>query len=343
MGARPRLAVARATAGRPGYHAGMPAPLLVIGSLAAVIGARHIEHQQREAWEAWFEPAEAPAVAWPATPAHGKSLAQVLRGVDDPAIPWLTFPALRDVTDPAWGAVLTDVMQHLTAADAAHWTDGGAGNSERATDAHEGTHGIHFSLRYARQQEGGFEVGAKVNTLYVLDDRYVMLLEPPMSKAEVAARVPQPLRAFRFQLYVAEQEGWNDRPLYLWDEWVAYTNDCATMIDREQAGLTEDLAVLHDSVQGPLEFSVYALATLLALSEEAPQHLADHPALAAFTAWNLRRAFELYELGRTIPRLRWEESEAYVAELRTGASAAALRDLARALWGPDWTKEVMGF
>ncbi len=323
----------------------MPGPALVIAGLAAVLGARQI---QADRWAAAqpvvvIATATAGEPAWPSRPAHGKALVEVLAGVDDAAIPWLTHAAVRDVTDAAWGAVLTDVQQHMSAATAKQYTDGGTTSQERATDAHEGTHGINFDLRYGQQQKGGFELGTKVNTLYVLDDRYVMLLEPPMSKAEVAARVPVPLREMRFQLYVAEQEGWNDRPLYLFDEWVAYTNGAATIIDRERRGLADKLLTIHDTGASLIEFSVYALATLQAISEEAPAHLREQPALAAFTAWNLRRAFELFELTRTIKRTRWAEAETYVAELRTGVSAAALRGFATATWGEAWTREVLGF
>jgi hypothetical protein len=322
----------------------MPSPTFLIASIAAIVAARHDRQAKIDAYHAWeLEQLYNPVTPWGRQPAHGKSLAEIRAGVDDPDIPWLVFEEVRDVTHAEWGTVLTDVMQHLDDADAKHYTTGGESESERGTDIHEGTHGINFSLRYGQQEKGGFELGAKVSTLYVLDDRYVMLLEPPMSKAEVAARVPVPLRAFRYQLYVAEQEGWNDRPLYLFDEWVAYTNDTLGMIERDQLGFDDGVALTHDSIQAALEFSVYALATMQAISEEAPEHWRDHPALAAFGAWNLRRCFELWHLGGTLRDFAWTDSLAYMEELRTGKDAAKLREFARKTWGEAWTQEVMGF
>jgi hypothetical protein len=94
---------------------------------------------------------------------------------------------------------------------------------------------------------------------------------------------------------------------------------------------------------GPLEFTAYALATAAAVADGDPPYFASNTQFRAFTAWNIRRAMDLYEQGRVMEDFAWDDQETYAAALRTGADAAALRDFTRATWGAAWTQEVLGF
>ncbi|MCB9560054.1 MAG: hypothetical protein H6708_06560 [Kofleriaceae bacterium] len=270
-------------------------------------------------------------------------LDDVLDGDDAAGVTFVAWPEQRTVDDEAWGPVLTDVARHLATTEIDPYWQGGTDDSGRATDGHEGTHGIQYRLRNYGGKLAGFTGRDHVNGFYVLRDRAVILLEPPVSKTEVGPRVPASLRGHRYDLYIAHQEGWNDRPLYVLDEWSAYCNGAAVDIDRAQRGLTHRGFVVTDAIMGPLEFGVYAIAVVRAVAEVAPDYLRDHPELAAFVAWNLRRAMGLYRLGRAITELAWTDADTYLDALRTGDDAADLRGFVRDTWGEAWARDVLGF
>jgi hypothetical protein len=42
-------------------------------------------------------------------------------------------------------------------------------------------------------------------------------------------------------------------------------------------------------------------------------------------------------------QFEWDRQEQYATTLRTSAEAEPLRQIARELWGADWTQTVLGF
>ena len=52
---------------------------------------------------------------------------------------------------------------------------------------------------------------------------------------------------------------------------------------------------------------------------------------------------QLFETGRAMTELAWDDQDDYAAELRTGAATEGLRAFARATWGDAWTADVLGF
>jgi hypothetical protein len=74
-----------------------------------------------------------------------------------------------------------------------------------------------------------------------------------------------------------------------------------------------------------------------------PGYFASNMQFRRFTAWNIQRAMQLFEAGRTMSQFEWAQQDDYATALRTGADADELRAFARATWGADWTQRVLGF
>lgn len=111
-----------------------------------------------------------------------------------------SYPTKTPYTDP-----YSDIKSHCV-----QWTDYG----DRMTEAHENTHQIHSEIRQ--------RLGPGRNAFYCLNDKVVVFDEPPVRLSDVTKRAT---RGEVYRLYLVDaQRWWNDQPLYVLDEMVAYTN-----------------------------------------------------------------------------------------------------------------------
>jgi len=95
----------------------------------------------------------------------------------------------------------------------------------QVTWAHETTHGLNSQLRNRRS-------GPRINAFYIYDGRAILATEPEFLLQDVADQVPAILRGRLYNLYLVSQaSSWNDRPLYLFDEWCAYQNGSLLALD----------------------------------------------------------------------------------------------------------------
>lgn len=271
-----------------------------------------------------------------ATGMAGDAAAVTDAGVDaaDPTagVDWFTWPEQQPaLSDATWGVQLTDIARHLPA----QYGDQYWFPDDAMTSGHETTHGINAHLRNYEAPQGRY------NAFYVLQDRAAFVAEPNMRKADIAPFIPASLQGDRYATDVTGQTAWDDTPLYVFDEWVAYTNGAEVAVGQVQAGLYRGMWT--DAVMGPLEFVVYAIATARAASEKDPAYFTSNVQFRRFTAWNIERAMRLFDAGRTMSQFQWTRQDTYAAALRTGADAADLRAFARATWGADWTQRVLGF
>ncbi len=234
-------------------------------------------------------------------------------------------------TDPKWGPSLTDILQRRPSWDKFNHED-------LETLAHELSHGIHSDLRLKRPST------PKLNGFYVLGGQGAIVLEPSFRKADVAALVPQSLRGSRYDHYLTGQKGWDDQPLYLWDEWNSYVNGAAVAIERYSLGLQQYPAnSANDRVYAVLEFTIYALMVLHTAEQREPQYLTREPQAREFFAWNAQRAMRLFQAGRHLPPFRWTNSDTLEQALRTSPDAEQLRQSARRLLGAGFTHQTFGF
>ena len=240
------------------------------------------------------------------------------------------YPRQKSISNPgSWGSVLYDIESHLPSSYGTTYRD-----SDRITWGHETTHGINSHLRNYFNK-----TGSMANGFYVLNDLGVIVVEPKMSKAQVAQFVPSVLRGTRYSLYVSGSSSWNDRPLYLFDEWVAYDNGAAVGIDMAQKNLWK--AGWRDGVAGAVEFSVYAIATAMAVKQYDGGYFQSNTQFKQFVAWELRRSMDLFRKGAKLTQFKWAKQDTYYENLKNHASAAPIRNFVKSLYGQDFYNQVI--
>ena len=247
-------------------------------------------------------------------------------------VQWTSWAAQQPtIGQTAWGTQLIDIAQHLPASYGdQYWSD------DAITAGHETTHGIQAHLRnYVAPQSIGY------NAFYVLGNKAAIVAEPHMRKSDIKPHIVQALRGSRYQLYLEQQTEWDDTPLYVFDEWTAYINGAEVGVGQVESNLYK--GDWTDAVMGPLEFTVYAIATAATIKDKDPTYYNSNMQFRCFPAWNIARAMQLFNAGRTMSQFSWATQDAYATALRTGSGAADLRTFARMTWGATWTQQVLGF
>lgn len=184
---------------------------------------------------------------------------------------------------PGGEGVLADILEHSV--------EPPFGNQHgRPTNAHETAHGIHATFRNRHTTKA-----RRVNAFYMGSGRVAIVDEPEFLIRDVSKHIPNCLRGYRYTLYFQDQlRYWDDRPLYVMDEWTAYVCGAETAVDdwgRLQIDTDED------SVSGSLEFSVYAVALYLTAKERKQD---DDQQLKAVIQFNLTRAEAAFSAGREV-------------------------------------------
>jgi hypothetical protein len=226
--------------------------------------------------------------------------------VEEPV--WTEAKAIRQVE--GLGDVLGDIESHMPKGHI-------YSEADRVGWAHETTHGLHARLRNLHNQPG-------TNSFYVLEDRAIIIKEPDTTIRRVAAAVPKSLRGMIYNDYMLQAWGWNEIPLYIFDEWVAYGNGAAVRHDLKIQGRSE-------TVRFALEMNVYAMTLMYVVNPKDKQ-------LKNFFMWNTERTMDLYwKNGPT------QQQRIYLEKLRTSPDAEKLRAFMRKYYSPEWTARVLGF
>jgi hypothetical protein len=224
------------------------------------------------------------------------------------------YPLVRSL-DNSLGKVLSDIDAHMPAGHIYR-------DSDKITWAHETSHGIHSNARMK------FSNGKKINAFYVLENKIVVIEEPDTRIRTVASRVPSSLRGGVFSLYLVQQAGsWDDTPLYIFDEWSAYTNGSACRLD---LGIRDR----SETVQYMLEFNVYSSCVAWTSGSNDPQ-------LKAFLTWQIERAMKIYKDSAELGNL--QNSDSYLEKMRTSTDAAQWRGFCKQYFGIEWCRDVLGF
>lgn len=236
------------------------------------------------------------------------------------SVVWFEFKPFSDLKDPRWGDVLTDLENHIPAADSIRNK-----YSDKEVQAHETTHHIHAYMNNRLQSSRTH------SHLYVGNNKGVKFKNPKYTIADVAKLVPEELRKHRYKTYlISQQRGWNDEPLYLWDEWVAYCNGGECGIETVKKKLYDPNR--NDAIWGVLEFNVYATYVLAAQKEKDPQ-------MVEFFAWNFARGMRIYKDGCELPVFMWDDHK-YLKFLREDEAAAGWRKFLIDTYGEQWFKDV---
>ena len=202
----------------------------------------------------------------------------------------------------------------------------------RPTNAHETAHGIHATYRNIYYKT----LKTRVNAFYMLDGKVAVVKEPDFLLQHIAREIPQSLRGYRYQLYFVEQRrDWDDRPLYVFDEWTAYICGGETAVDDLEFN---DIKANSDAVSGCLEFSLYAVAAYLTAKARDPDYLEHEPQFKSVLYYNLTRAEDAFYSGReAFPSSKQEKL--YEA-LQSSPDAAPIRNCLKNEFGGAFLLEV---
>src|SRR5207245_11321401 len=131
----------------------------------------------------------------------------------------------------------------------------------------------------------------------------ILLSGPRVKLSQLAAMIPESLRGSRYQLYCIEQKKYfEDHPLYLFDEWTAYTNGAYAGVELTEKNQLD--MPRNDALIGPMEFSIYALGLAAAIQKHDPDYLRDNKQFRGFLAHELRRSIAIYRRGMKLEHFR---------------------------------------
>ena len=132
---------------------------------------------------------------------------------------FVDVPIIQNNVNSRFGDVLGDIESRMPRGH--QYSD-----RDLITWAHETTHGLNAKVRNEY-----YEPGKYINAFYVLEGKALIMDEPTHIRiSQAAPLVPTELRGQIYDLYMIKQPkgGWDDRPLYTWDEFTAYTNGSMT-------------------------------------------------------------------------------------------------------------------
>ncbi len=169
---------------------------------------------------------------------------------------------------------------------------------EKTTEAHEDTHQINSEIANGGGRHRDKNVG-----LYCLENLAFVLNEPhPLTIQQVAGKIPQDFRGGVLGLYdlycVQQARSWGDRPFYLFDEWVAYTNGSIVALEMSEAGAYNEKR--WDSIHGAVYFTMFSLVTVSMIKVD--DEVKD------FVTFQLSRVKELVEVAQKVPNLARQEN-----------------------------------
>jgi hypothetical protein len=243
---------------------------------------------------------------------------------------FLEVKPFRDETNPKWSPIMQDVMDHRP-------PDFNYSFDNMSTDAHETIHAINQSICWHNNNT----TCAKSSGFYLGDSRGVLLPNPKIKKSQIEQFIPASLRGFRYKTYMIELTWSEEYPLYILNEWVAYTYGTAAGIDLANHGLWTNG---KRDQSGPIEFLAYSLATAMALKVNEPDYCRDNPQFREFLGFMTKRTMEAYTPVAQFPEFSWSKKDDLIYNnLKSSADAEPLRAYARELFGAEWTNTILGF
>jgi hypothetical protein len=237
----------------------------------------------------------------------------------EPSIPVIsvdiiTYAAVRS-PNLSLGKVLADIDSHMPAGHP--YSD-----EDKITWAHETTHGINNDIRNKHQ-------GAKkYNASYVLDNKAILVEEPPTRMKKVVQIIPKSWQGNVWQLYMVSQaDQWDDTPLYIGDEWTAYINGTICGKELGIGGIRYACTMEYSC-----EFIGYAIGLAYIIKQDCPNY--NDQQFRAWFMYNTERLMNLYD--------KETGAKERLQILRTSPDGETLRQFARTYFGQAWCNKVLG-
>ncbi|WP_372371097.1 hypothetical protein [Candidatus Uabimicrobium sp. HlEnr_7] len=220
------------------------------------------------------------------------------------------FPPQKTVNNPKWGEKLQDIKNHEVFYE--------NNFKDLVTTAHEATHDISIFFRMNEQQH----YFRKINAFYVFDNKVAIIENPPIALEKVYNFIPKELKGKLFDNYFPNA-GYQDNPLYIWEEWTAYVNGAEVGTDLVENELWNQGK--RDTLLATLEFLVYSAALVIATQELAPLYYQTYPNFEEFFAWNAKRTWRVYKKTQKLSPFDNDLHRNYLKILKTSTQAKKLR------------------
>lgn len=177
-------------------------------------------------------------------------------------IEWHDLEPVKNYSHENW--VVEDVEKYMP--EGHIYRDG-----DIVTWVHETTHGINSRIRQKHQGYNGF---------YILGGKYALFKSPNIRKSDVIPYIDNKYKDISiYSLYISGQTEWDDTPLYIMDEWVAYTNGSL-------------VGTRRDTVKFMLYFNFYVGGMMEAIKEKDPSY-PEYEQLRSFVIGNMFRTFHI--------------------------------------------------
>lgn len=187
---------------------------------------------------------------------------------------------------------------------------------ERATNAHENIHMI--NAEYSNKKFG------KLRAFYMAGERKVFYAKnPKLFKNDIKPMVPNSLRGYRFKTYLEQAQDWNNVPLYILDEWVAYIGGGMVALEDYENGKNRDIS---DRMCGALEFSIYTVALCMAIEQKDPEFWAQEKEFKGFVQKMLDKSKTVFYKGRYVPDFASATQEKLLLSLKESEDAKPIRE-----------------
>ncbi len=181
------------------------------------------------------------------------------------------------------------------------------------TNCHESIHSINADLRnfYSNKLQ------KKMNGFYVGGGKAVIIEEPNVKKSKIAEFIPKKLRFNRYPVYIEGMESMEDTPLYIFDEWVAYTGG-------SKAAFVDEF--WSDSVFGNLEFSVFASALAMTVEKYDPVYWKTNHQFRNFIIWQLEQSYIVFVKAKKLNRFQYDKQDEMLLNLRNAKETELMRN-----------------
>ena len=223
------------------------------------------------------------ALGWKEPPARSPTLAAEMEPVR-PSVPARLVSILKPSEPEFLTGLCPPVRQksqmqceileelHCRLENPNYWRDKSEPN-DFVTWCHEMQHGINNKVKATDTKHG----------LYIGDGKGIVLTHPEVTIQQVANRVPAKDRGKVFDLYMVKQrKDWNDSPIYILDETLAYYTGC---VAHKQLGMGKKRSETFDFAKEMQRYSEVLVDTVKKLDPDYPE-LAK---LEGFVNWQGQR------------------------------------------------------
>lgn len=202
----------------------------------------------------------------------------------------------------------------------------------RSTNAHETAHFIHNVLM------NKYTISTKkpMNGFYILNGKAAIIEEPKMKRSFVKNFVPLKLRSYRWKTYF-EESRWEDRPLYIVDEWSAYIIGGKVCVDDIRNNRHDKK--WSDGVSGCLDFTIYSLGLCMAVKKFDPDYWHNNEQFKAFIMFQLIESNKTFLAGRGEELLKSEKQDDLLRNLLDSEEAQPYRDFLNEEFNGLWLDE----